>query len=115
MFLAVPEAASAKPRTGCGELVRLVRPARAECAARVVVLGQAQEQRVERLPLLGVERCEERLLDLLDQPAESRKLALALGRDADDVAPAILGIALPFDEAPLLERVEQGDEPAGIE
>ena len=40
-------------------------PLRLEGAARVVMRGQLQQQRVQRPPLLGVERREELLLDLL--------------------------------------------------
>ena len=84
-----------------------------ERAARVVHPGEADEQLVERLALFGIERGEELVLEPLDERAEPRQLALACRRDADDVAAAVLRVALPLDQAALLEPVEQCDQPAG--
>src|ERR1043166_8140591 len=57
-----------------------------ERATRVVHLGEADEQLVEELALLGVERCEVLGLEPLNQPAKACQLPLACRRDADDVA-----------------------------
>ena len=40
---------------------------------------------------------------------------MPVGGDADHVAPAVLRVALAHDQAALLERVEQRDEPARVE
>ena len=70
---------------------------------------------MEGLAALGVERREELVLELLDHVAKPRELPLAGGRDADHVAAPVVRVALPRDQAALLERVEQRDEPAGVE
>ena len=70
---------------------------------------------MECLAALGVERREERVLEPLDQAAKPDELPLAVGRDADQVAAPVLRVALPHDQAPLLERVEQADQPAAVE
>ena len=41
--------------------------------------------------------------------------ALAVGGDADHVAAPVVRVALPVDEAALLERVEERDEAARVE
>ena len=64
---------------------------------------------------LRIERLEELVLQLLDHLADLVEGALAVGRDTDDVAAAILRIPLACDQATRLERVEEGDEPAGVE
>ena len=60
----------------------------------------------------GAKNSSSSCLTIVAQPGE---LALAGGGDADDVAAAVLRVALPRDQIPLLERVEQGDEPARVE
>src|SRR5439155_2909618 len=84
-------------------------------AARVVVDREAHQQRVEGLAVGRVERREELLLDLLGDPAEPDELPLAVGGEADDVAAPVGGIALPHDQAALLELVEQADELAAVD
>ena len=43
------------------------------------------------------------------------EVALAVGGDADDVAPPVLRVAPTGDQAALLERVEHRDEPARVD
>src|SRR5919197_1465594 len=76
---------------------------------------EAHQQRVEGRTVLGVERREELLLDLLRDPAQPYELALAVGGEADDVAAPVGRVAVPLDQAPLLERVEQADELAAVD
>ena len=70
---------------------------------------------MERVAILPRERAEELVLELFRDRAETLELALAVRGDADDVTAAVLRIALPRDQPPVLERVEDRDEPAGIE
>src|SRR5581483_10191326 len=53
--------------------------------------------------------------DPLDELAEARELALPVGGQADEVAPAVVRIAAALDEAALLERVEEAHELAAVE
>src|SRR5919197_5536966 len=76
---------------------------------------EAHQQRVEGRTVLGVERREELLLDLLRDPAQPYELALAVGGEADDVAAPVGRVAVPLDQAALLERVEQADELAAVD
>ena len=64
---------------------------------------------------LRVERLEESILDALDDRAQPHELSLALSGQADGVPAAVVGVAAPFDEASLLERVEEADELAAVE
>ena len=61
---------------------------------------------MERLAAPRVERREELVLELLDDPGAG-ELPLARGRDADHVAAPVVRVALALDQAALLERVEQ--------
>ena len=54
-------------------------------------------------PGVVVERREELVLELLEDAADPRQLALAVCRDAHDVTAAVERIALPFDKAALLQ------------
>ena len=74
---------------------------------------QAQE-RVQLGALLVVEVGEELRLEPLGERAELRVRALALGRDAHGVAPAVVRVAAALDEPLLLELVEQPDELAPV-
>ncbi len=91
------------------------RPGCREGTARVVVLGEPEQQLVQRLAVLGAERREELVLELPRQIPEPLELAPARVGDADDVAAPVLRVALPLDQAALLERVEEGDKPARVE
>src|SRR3954464_1439227 len=84
-------------------------------AARIVVTRQPLQEIAERSAVVLVERRKVLVLDLLGQLAQPREVALAVGGDADDMAPAVLRVALAGDQAALLEGVEHGDEPAGVD
>src|SRR5207249_1609553 len=81
----------------------------------VVVTRDAEEQLVEHLPALGVERREEVVLDLLHDRAQAAELRLAGWCQRDGVAAAIVGIPAALDQAPLFEAVEEADELAAVE
>src|SRR5436309_13275048 len=87
----------------------------AEGTARIVLRGEAQAQLVELLPAVVVQRSEELVFELADQCADLAELRRSRRGDADDVPPSVLRVALARDQAALLERVEQGDEPARID
>src|SRR3954469_7245962 len=69
---------------------------------------------MELLPLIRLERREERLLDIARDRPELCKLLLARRLQADEMAAAIRGIAAPLDQAGFLELVEETDEPAAV-
>ena len=69
---------------------------------------------MQGLPLLGVERREEVVLQALVERAEPGQRALAVGVEADDVPAPIVRIALALDELLLLELVEEADERAPV-
>src|SRR5436190_11892509 len=81
----------------------LGRRLRVERAARVDVRCNLDEQLVELLALGRVERAEEFVFELFDDLAQPRQLTFPRCGDGDDVAPAVLGIALALDQAALLE------------
>ena len=70
---------------------------------------------MQRLAIVGVERREELVLELLDQLAQPPQLPLARGVMLTDVAAPVERVALPDDQAALLEPVEQRDQPARID
>ena len=76
--------------------------------------GEDEQQRVQLLTLLGVERGEELVFEAPGERAELPERALAVGRDADDLTAAVVGIALALDELLLLELVQQPDERAAV-
>ena len=73
------------------------------------------QELVELLALVGVERREELVLDSLDDRAKPRQLAFAFSCEHDGVAPPVVRVALAFDQAALLEAVEQPDELSAVE
>src|SRR5919205_687799 len=75
-------------------------------AARVVVAGEPEQQPVQRGAAVVVERSEELLLEALDDRAQSVELGPAVAGEADDVAAAIVWVALALDQAAVLQRVE---------
>src|SRR5438105_6236581 len=81
----------------------------------VVAARHAQEYVVELLSRVFVERFEERVLDALHEPAQLDQLTLAARRQRHHMAPAIIWVAAPFDEATVLEVVELSDELAAVE
>jgi hypothetical protein len=76
--------------------------------------SKLEQQRVQCLPLLGVERCEEVVLEALADRAEPCERALPLGGEADDVAAPVVRVSLAFDDALLLELVQEADERAPV-
>jgi EmrB/QacA subfamily drug resistance transporter len=76
--------------------------------------GQVEQECVQRLSLLGVERSEELVLEAARKRAEPAERALAVGGEPDEVAPPVLGIAPPLDELLLLELVEKADERSAV-
>ena len=80
-----------------------------------MVARNRDEKLVEPLALVGVERREELVLDPLDDRTEPRELALPVRCQQDGVAPAVLRVALPLDQAALLETVQQPDELTAVE
>ncbi len=108
----------------CQPLAGLRRPRKrvsARCASRptagrtrLVPPGEHEQQRVQLLSLLGVERREELVLQALGQRAELRERALAVRRDPHEVPPSVVRIALALDELLLLELVQQADERATV-
>jgi EmrB/QacA subfamily drug resistance transporter len=79
-----------------------------------VRLRQAQQERMELGALLVAERSEEILFDLPREGAHLSQRLLPLGRQADDVAAPVLGIAPAFDEPSVLQLVEEPDELAAV-
>src|SRR5205823_8058929 len=67
-------------------------------ASRLVARGEHQQQCVQLLTLLGVERREELVLEALGEGAELRERALAVGCDADDLTAAVVRVALALPE-----------------
>src|SRR5204863_558928 len=80
------------------------------CAARLVLGRELEQQRVELRPLGVAQRLEEVVLQLSGQRAQPAQRALALRRHLDEVAAAVVRVALALDEASLLELVEEADE-----
>ena len=80
-----------------------------------MVAREPQQQRVQRLAALGVEWGEQLILQAGDDRPQSHQLASSLGREADHVAPAVVGVSLPLDQATLLQRVEDPDELTTVE
>ena len=76
-------------------------------AARVVVARELEQQRVQRAPLLRVERCQELLLDALVHGAELRERVLPVGCQAHELTAPIAGIAPPLRET-LVPRARRG-------
>jgi len=79
-----------------------------------VLLGEAEEQRVEPRALLGAERREELVLDLARERPQPAEGGGALGGERDEMPAAVVRIAAALDEALLLELVEQADELAAV-
>src|SRR6266540_1791257 len=79
-------------------------------ARRQMPLCQPEHQGVQLRPLVGVERHKEVVLETGGKRPELHERALSVRRHADDVAAPVGGIALPFDEASLLELVEQAHQ-----
>ena len=75
---------------------------------------ELQQELVQVSALLGIERREERVLHTLRDRAELGELLLARRLQRHDMPPAVGGVALPFDQAQLLELVEQAHEPAPV-
>src|SRR5690348_6316153 len=74
-------------------------------AARVVMAREPLEQVAQRGALVGVERAEELALDALRHLPQAGELPLAVVGDADDVAAAVLRVALPGHVPAPLQRV----------
>ena len=88
---------------------------RASAAAAGVVLGgELREELVQRPAFLGGEGREELPLDALRDRAQLVEAALAVGRQPDEVAAAVVLVALTLGEAALLELVEDPDELAAV-
>src|SRR5579871_6005763 len=84
-------------------------------AARIVLRRERAEHPVQRGALLGVQRCEELVLEPAHDHAQARELVRAGRGDRDHVAAAILRVALAGDQLARLEAVEQRDEAARVE
>ena len=70
---------------------------------------QFEQERMQRRPLLGVERREKLILHTLVERTEPSQRALAVCGEPDDVPAPVVRISLPFDEfldrfPPLLDR-----------
>src|SRR5262245_5150123 len=76
---------------------------------------EAEERLVQRPAALGVERGEELVLDSLDERPQPGELALAVLRERDRLAAAVVRVAPPLDQPTLLEPVQQADELAAVE
>ncbi len=76
--------------------------------------GEHEQECVQLLALLGVERSEELVLQAPRQRAELPERPLAVGGDADELPAAVVGVTLALDELLLLEFVEQADERAAV-
>jgi hypothetical protein len=83
-------------------------------AARLVPLGEAEQQCVQGRTLLIGERREEVVVELSCERTEASQSLLPFGGQADDVAPAVVGVAAALDESLLLELVEQPDQLAAV-
>src|SRR6188472_4551946 len=83
-------------------------------AARLVLLREAEQQRVEGRPLLVVERREEVVLDPPGDPAQPPERLLAVGSQADRLPAPVVRVAPALDQPLLLELVQQPDELAAV-
>src|SRR2546430_13701565 len=78
-------------------------------AARLVLLGEPQQEGVQVRPVAIAEGGEEFVLVLLRNRAESSERAPAVGRETHELPAAVLRIARALDESSLLELVQQPD------
>src|SRR5262249_47870479 len=76
--------------------------------------GELEQQRVQRLALLLVQRSQEVVVHRLDDGTQLAESALALRRDADEVTATVARVALALDQAALLQLVEQSDQMAAV-
>src|SRR4029077_3601273 len=88
----------------------LRRVGREDCAARLVLLGQAEQKSVQVGSLVLVQRSEELVLELAGERAETAERSLPCRSEADEVPAAIVRIAATFHELTLFELVEQPHE-----
>ena len=110
VMLLLPVGRSGRPNERTSDL----HPASVACgprhparAPRIVVGREHREERMEPAALLRVERCEEVLLDPLDDHAELGELLLARCSQAHDVPSAVGRVAAALDQLLRLELVEQ--------
>src|SRR5436190_7913431 len=82
--------------------------------ARVVESGELEQQLVQRVALLRLERSEELVLDPLPDRAQLGELFLAGRLQADEVSPPVGRVAPTLDQPVGLELVQQPDEPAAV-
>ena len=80
-----------------------------------MVAGDAEEEAVEQLAALGVQRGEEVVLDPLHELAQLGELLLPFRGERDRVPAAVVRVAAALEQASLLEAVEQADELAAVE
>src|SRR5258708_35686992 len=95
------------PTTAAAAAGRL---ARSDCGGGRLGLPELEQQAAERGAALGVERLQYLVLHLLEDRAQLLQAAPAGGGEAHHVAAAILGIAVPLDQALVLEVVEHSHE-----
>src|SRR5439155_16788086 len=85
-----------------------------ERAARLVLLGEAEQERVQVRAFLLAERGEEVILDLLRERSQPPQHPLAIAGEADEVSAAVVRIATALDQPALLELVEESDQLAPV-
>src|SRR5581483_11174715 len=100
---------------GLGRSVEALLAAGLQVAARVVEARELQQEGVERLALLGVERGEEVVAQLRHRRRETDERAPSIAGEADDVPAAVLGVAVTLAEALLLEPIEDADHLAVVD
>src|SRR5512133_2859828 len=69
---------------------------------------------MELVPLRVAEWLEELVLEVARERAQPPQRALPLCRELHEMAAAVIRVALPLDQAALLELVEQADELAAV-
>jgi len=97
-------------------LFQLAERSGSRCArtARIVVCAELEQEHVQRPALLGVERGEELLLDLLRDCSQLSEGCLPDRCEADEMTATVAGITAALDEVLLLELVEQPDKVASV-
>ena len=80
-----------------------------------MVARELEEQGVQGLTALGVERSQQLVSQAVGDRAQANENAPALGRQADDVPAPVARVPLALDEAALLEGVQDPDQLAAVE